>query len=747
MKKNLSVLLLTLAAMTSISALADDALKGATAVQSPFKGVCEDMVMISNHDYQMQKAYWDQVQANCSAQLQAQVLPGAEFLSSMSEKLMTQGAIADNKSAADFLKKVGERARDGIDYNNKVTEVIEACANHQTSAQTWFKGQQQQAKALEKDNPELSKFDQDLYDDSKCDDRLSQLKDTIKEKGADFRINMEMARRTASLSNKAASGARKLGDWAEAGLSAVGIGKGSGIAAEKVPLSSDEKAQADKMEAELNQRAIRDTKKAAEEGARKMDEILAAHPEMSVKDFHDPSVPDWVVKWVQSSRSDFQMQEAVKAYKAKEFDKYFANYSKALGDARILAFLDKRDPSNSDIALAAQKLMENGAASKKDVEALLAAGAKPGLSDSQRADAMVGLLQYGGSAADLLKEDKSQCRVATALSNHIATADAKTQAMIGAGLLAAGLAAPFAVPAIAAAAGVSISASAVAATAAAVSNAYAWGTVGQDYAKYQAAKARTFNYATAATGRAVADVGSVQDTRNAFATNLAIQSAFAATSAIPPMYRKYMAEMNAKPKQTIDALKAAGMTDAGAKKVVADLGSKDPEVSKAAAASIAKMLGVDEKEVNGFKKIVQKQLLDPNARLQYDTYASRLAAVKDPEQRAKLLDNMNKILDEFPDALNPNKRTDAMRVALAASDLGVDVPTAKQLAAHVKDWDDKGSLYGLARALDKAAEMKRMDPHLSNDEAFLKGLTGELGVSDKAVAEQMCRCANLCAAK
>jgi hypothetical protein len=755
---------------------------------SPIAGVCQGVIIVP-HKYAQNdedKEFWNKAINECH--VNAMVLPDTGFFATMASRL---GEEADQEQAADFLMKVGKRTLENLDYNNKVSELISHCADPKLQPNDpWFQQKTDAAVKAAGDNAELAGMERDFYDQSKCAARTKQIADLVKKKGSEFRVASAMMSYTGSAGNKLAHGLRKAGDLATLGKMDIVL------PGEKVPLSDAEMAQVKNATTKLDAQVsaeVEDLKKTylARIEEKKKDPQWQALGMNAIVE--DASFPGWFRGWYTESgngtnpnspQAQLQMQIANQIQRQEHFPEFYKTYSNTLSDARILAYVNTRNPDGAAIKAAADQLLANGkqtrdeaAAKIKDVEnGKVYQGNLSGFEEQgavafdmtaqQKVDRLSSFMQNGSVVREILQEEAATgneqniCRSAIGVTKYISHKNTRNGVLIGAGLMVAGIGASVIGPAVLAGAGLTVSGAAISTTVGAVTSA---GSLVADGHRYLETKRRTLNYAhgdqdTFGAGVALNDVGQLQDARNAFVINAAITLA---TTAIPPMYSAFFAENQTKysTAQVMKLLKDKGMTENEVKQLMRDFGSQDKGVASAAISKMAKAMGVDEGQIKTFQAVVQKQLLDPAGRDQVAAYSQRLHdLVKDSDpavaaaKREKIYNQMQSLIGQLNEnGVAPRNRADAMRVVLSASAFGEDDPKLiARAAGSINSWDD--GLYGLSRAYDQARvnlsleEIQALAPAARKEAAFKKALN-QLGVNDPALVKQMCGCSGACSAQ
>lgn len=716
-------------AVASLAQAGDsDPLATANFAANPFQGVCQGTSFLSRESYQKNQAFWDSAINDCHAKVE--VLPEGGFTNWV-EGVM--GRTQDQAEAADFLKKVGQRALATQEFNNKVSELLIHCAGDPQKENSWFTQMQSQSGSAEE-----ASFNKGFYDQSKCEARIQDQRSVIAEKGSDFRVKLALMKKVAGNGSKLASKLRDI--------------LGATLAGESVPLTAAEQARADQIDKADASAATAKLKDAFAKGFAKIDEFQRTNPGqpvsfMAKSAIGDPSVASWIQNlYLQDGPNALGnlndnpvFTSAVASYRANnDFNHYFQDYSKDLSDARILAYLDKSNPSKEDIANAAAALLKNG---QKDIDTIQAqlretkwqsacsgrafcklVDTKVPLSDQEKVSQRIDLLQNGNVVRDLLSETPSSCRIAAGLVNYETGQNTKNGILATAGLVGASVVAGFvAGPAVLAAGGVSISAAGLASGSVAFAGSSAMAMA--DWNAYKASEQRTFSVAHSeegkfGAGKALNDVSQYQDSRNQVAFDAALNVAMAAGSLAKPTAQLISAAAKKTPEFARMALK-----------VLKDAAGKDPEEAKI------------------YTGMLAKGGLGPDGDAQVAQYSKAFQAM-DPAKRKQVYGAMQTFFDSIKDGdLNPGTRADALRAVIAADKFGQgDVSLMKRAYANFRDWDSD-SLKGLTGTYERAAEnmelpeIKSIQDPLERRNAALKKALDDMGVKEKPNQEKMAGCA------
>lgn len=742
------LLLLTLIAPLAASpaAHANDPLANLKFSESPFES-CKDVALLSHSDYQKNKAYWDQTMAEC-AELPVQVLPDTGFFSTIVERL---GEADENQRSYEFLKRVGERSLAHVTENNKLTEVLGACARDDKA---WFTAQAAKAPAEAKT----------IYNYEKCGGLLASVKSVVKDVGPKVRVKNAVMKQTASV----------IGSVGNAIKSVT-----TALPFEKVPLSDAEKAEVAKILAE-------DNKKVEEEFAKKVKEQEANVARLKALPINknqtridqlmddkngrlvNAQIPTWYKEWSRESsnganpnspQARLQRDKEMLSMRNEAYTKHTEDFQKALQSAPVIAYLGPKKAKvkvaeydamgnatggqvevdgaavhgefdNADIASAAAELLKNGHEQWKEIGKTLVKGEKAKNqkvttasydamgnatggeetmdgSAANAAKGMVDLLKNGAVVREILAEDRSFCRTATGLANFVANQDLKKTGLIVAGMLAGGVGAAVYGPAALAAVGVAGASSTVLATAAALPAAGA--LYYKDFKEYGDAKARVFNVAHTVegkegAGRTLAEVKDFEEARDAVILSLAASPADlmglgigkGAVVAAGYLGGKIGAKKGASRAITA-SLRKKGMSDIEIAQVLKNVDSDDAAVSGQAAMKIFKELEGDPRELKLARELTRTRILADQNVGAFDNVQERLRKLPAAE-RAQVFDRVEETLKNVNTAkINAANRTQALEAVVSGAQLGAD---PKRLAAIVGDWDS--GLDGLAVAFDAA---------------------------------------------
>ena len=341
---------------------ADNPLDPSNFKSNPLKNVCQDKLFISDDTYQKDKNYWDQVVGSCHAPVE--ILPPNSWSGWMQGIL---GRTKDQVQSVDLLKKVGEKALANQDFANKRSELWAHCAGDKDPA--WFK--QMQNQKVPQDNRALLAFNQDFYDQTKCEKRLGELREAAKKFGPEARVNLALMKKTAGQGSK----------WA----SLLRTATGQRFDIETAPLTDDEQKKVDADAETLRAADTLAAKQAFQEGFKAIEQWHLANkgvPDSMIPNslFKDPVLGTGIKnlyitkgpRGMEGLDNDALFLSTVDHFQANgDFNKFYDKYNQALGDAPVVAYLDKAEPSDADLAVAASKLLENGKKNLVEIDAAL----------------------------------------------------------------------------------------------------------------------------------------------------------------------------------------------------------------------------------------------------------------------------------------------------------------------------------------------------------------------------------------
>jgi hypothetical protein len=718
--KKLFILSISLLASAAYADSADP-LKGVNLKNSPFE-VCQAITFVGKSDYEKNKEFWDKAINECNADVQ--ILPDTGFFNTVRFKL---GEADENRRSALFLKRVGERARGYVDLNNRLTEHLIRCAK---ADKAWFDTKAAAAR---------SKEEEEFYDFSKCNVVLDALKDTMNETRPKLRQAMALSRYEDMIQSHELDSNTNPARYLNTYMQAV-----PGLV---IPRGVERLAKEETNDAVKQFRA--DTKEIEENFEKRLADLKKREAELKSQGMKDYEVrqrmPQWYYHYDAAKKwNNPDFQDHLKRERQERFVKYRAQYNELLQKAPILAFLGKKDPSNAEIAEAAQKLLENGIAEKKLIEENLrkgearysaGRGGSRERSDEDQAKNMFDFMKYGPVVREVISEDPSQCKTATGIANYVMNNDTlKTSALAVSMLGGVGYMAIRGTALVAGTALAGLSSTTLAVAAALPFSATFYY---RDYKNFIDAERRTFNVPeTERFGTQIADLKDYEEAKNALTLSLAIAGTgidFWGLGLVKGgmlMGSAALAgRLSSKAANSIalkQALRAKGLTAAEVDNVFRQLNSGDPELAGRAAAKLIKDLGLDDAEIRFMRQAAAKGVLkEQNAEGLMDPIRKQLAAL-DAKERKVVYSKAMEILQDVNSAkLNEYTRRQVLESAIAGARFGIKDP--KVLAAKINDWEE--GLEGLTKTF-QIAKQRLDDPEirqianldLRHDAAFGKAL-------------------------
>jgi len=727
---------------------------------SPFEG-CRDKLFVSSKNFKENEAIWNFAELNCN--IKVEVLPEASFLTAVKTSLdrakMGEDAVA-------FLKNVGQRAIKELQNNKKIAEHLHNCgqllggsSSEKKKAQEWFKT-----------------ADADLPPASECQTVLNKVAEASAAASKKLRLAL------ATYEN----GLTTWGAIKNSTMSGVKSLTGSKLPYESMPISDEESQQAKTRTMEMENQIQVDFKAALEKN-----KVLVREAKKKKIDPKEAGVEDWYLKWSAEWESDPRgsdvnyIRKNAGVTNAKEKSLLYANKQvsaleeansmqvymemmAAVEEVPLVAYLSTSSkPSPKEIAAAAKRLVENGEAEIKKAEFLLKNGKSEVVTEhfpsegnsegtswdrkktsDEKVGDMFGLMKYGGVVSRMLKEDPSQCRVATAMGNIIASSDLRKN--IGLGVGALGLIVTTGIVGAKTAIGYGLSTAGVASVSGLAGVGSALGVTGgygvSEYASILSSDHRSLNAVETASGEMGQKIGEFKDRDEAVGALAVTMSLLPADLIGARLYTSgYMAAKGvlAKPaaKKAIQTeLQQSGLKTEDAAKLIADLDSADPKIVASAAEKILAQTKFPVEKVELLKVAAKKGLF------QRKSPAEIMAAMKEIDN--EVAKRTTKIFEEVnPGKLNPDPAVQEafLKVARAGADFGAN---PKQIANTINDQWDKAGLEGL-EAVYKAAKAKLdsgefkglLRSETARREMAIDVALKDKGVADDAVRAQMKACA------
>jgi len=684
MKKMIFAFLIALPAL----AAEQDPLQGITFKDTPFE-TCQNITFVGKEDYAKNKEFWDKAINECGADVQ--VLPDTGFFSTIKFKLGEQD---ENRRSNLFLRRVGARAAGYVELNNRLTEHLIQCARKN---QKWFEERAATAR---------SKEEEEFYDFAKCENVLDALKETMAEVRPQLRQAVALSRYQDIMQ------AHELGSNTQPEKflnSYMQAAPGLVIPRGLERMEKDEIAAAVK-------RFNEDTKEIEASFEKRLAELRNREAELKKQGMSDWEVRQRLPKWFyeynpKSKWNNVTFQDHLKRERQVKFAKYRDEYMQLLTKAPILAFLGKKNPTNEEIAAAAEQLLKNGKEEQARIEKTLASVDKPVTtagkslpkSDQAQAKEMFEFMKYGPIVRELLAEDPSQCKTATGIANYISNSELRNNVALMAGMV--GGIGYLAVRGTALVAGTALAGLSNTAIATMAALPVAGGFYYRDYKNFIDAERRFFNVPeTERFGTAVGDLKEYEEAKNALSMSLAIAGtgidfwglglgkgiAMVGGAAFAGKLGTRAASSAA----LKGTLKSKGLSEAEIAKVFADLNSGNKDTAARAAAKLIKDLNLDDAEIRFMRIAAQKGVLkEQNAQGLMDPIQRELGKLN-AEERKRVYSKAMEILEGVNSAkLNEYNRRQVLESAIAGARFGIKDP--KQLAAKINDWEE--GLEGLTK--------------------------------------------------
>lgn len=689
-KKHLILALLF--GIPSVSFGAADPTANVKFQSSPYKA-CQDVGLITRDAYNKDKDFWDVAVKECGADVQ--VLPESGFLANLTRTIHGRfgGTGEENVRTEAFLRKVGEKALEYSEANNRLNEVTAACA---AGDEAFLK-----AAADKETSADGKKF----YSAEACKKRIEDVKDVVDEYGPKARVQYALMQKLSSLFGKAGK------------LLKTAFNMQTDL--EKAPLSEAEKKEVEAKFAEINKRMTE-----------KYDEEMKGLP--------------------LGDNPEAIMAATMDRIRSEELKPVAEEFTQIMQKAPMLAFISKSGrPTSADISAALNKVLENGKAESKKIRDAVAAADK-GKGAQDRAKKMMEFMNYGPVLEEVLKSDPTFCQNGSTLADYIRNKEIGKAGLTMGVILATG----FAGGAVASAVGAGAFVAGAVGTAASLAPTYKM-VYEVDRDKYLAAYQRSFANAHSVEGRetagkTLAEMKDFEEARDSLAMDIAtspldLMGLGIGKGIVAGAAGAYTgAKMLAKPGAVRAAQKALlkkGFSALDAGKILADIKGTDAAKAAKALAILTDAVGVDAKELKVARNLVSKGVLREGDVEAFDRAMKTLREVK-PEERAAVFARIDETLSNVNSAkINAANREQALEAIAAGSRFGAE---PKYIAAKVTDWD--GGLDGLARAYDVARQ--EMDTpmvrglasdDLRRDAAFDSALR-KLGVSDEKVRAQMKAC-------
>lgn len=692
MKKHYLILALSFGiTAATLPASAAEPAKQLNLADSTFEA-CKDVTFITKSEYKKDETFWKTAVEQCHADVQ--ILPDNGFFAGILRSLKQQNGFAGDKARnEEFLRKVGSKTLEHLDHNIAVNGAIAACAAGKDQAADFFANVIPESEAAKK-----------LYDASKCESTLDDVKDVAEEYGPKARVEYALTKKLQSVFGMAGDGIKWAGDKVSLDMK---------TAMDRAELSDKEKKEVEERFAKISKEI--DAKFAVEMEQYEKDKAAAA----KFVGGEAPAVDVGPIGIREHLRSE-QLEIVQKELTA------------TLQKAPMLSYVSKPGRmSNADLAMAMKEVTKNGVSQRKKVGDALAAadgsaereeavydemgveigkkkvGSRP-VGTNERVKKMMEFMGYGPVLEEILREDPTFCGNAQKLADSV-QGNKNKKMTVGIGAIVAGSVATAGLAPL-------LGASAVGATALGGAAGLVGGAATiyvPDYQAMKDAKERAHTSAHSVEGRATAgkEIGEMKDyeeARDAFVMDLAtlpldfVGAGFtpvvktaakdAALAAKLRFFERPAAQAAAK-----KALTKGGMSELQAAKILADLKGTEPVAQARALVQIAKALDVKTDEVKVLKNLYRTGVVKEVDGQSAGRALARIRAVPEAERPA-MLARMDEILGEINTAkINAANRDDILHVAASGAQYGAD---AKKLASIATDWD--GGLDGLARTFDRA---------------------------------------------
>lgn len=695
MKKTIFAFLIAVPAF----AAEQDPLQGITFKDSPFE-TCQNITFVGKDDYSKNKEFWDKAINECGADVQ--VLPDTGFFNTIKFKLGEQD---ENRRSNLFLRRVGARAKAYVDLNNGLTERLVQCARKNKK---WFEEKAAAARSIE---------EEESYDFAKCGSLLDSLKDVISEVRPQLRQAIALGRYQDLMQAHELDANVNPEKYINTRMQAA-----PGLVIPR----GHEKLERDEIEAAVK-RFNEDTKEIEASFDKRLAQMREREAELKKQGMSDWEVrqrmPKWFYEYNPAKKwNNVTFQDHVKRERQTKFAQHRDQYMQLLTKAPILAFIGKKNPSDEEIAVAAEQLLKNGKEEKEKIEKVLASvdkpieirGTKTPKTDQNQAKEMFEFMKYGPIVREILAEDPSQCKTATGIANYISNSELRNNVALMAGMV--GGIGYLAVRGTALAAGTALAGLSNTALSTLAALPVAGGFYYRDYKNFVDAERRFFNVPeTERVGVAISDLKDYEEAKNALSMSLAIAGtgidfwglglgkglAMVGGAALAGK----LGTKAASSAGLRNALKSKGLSNAEIAKVFADLNSGNEQVAGRAAAKLIKDLNLDDAEIRFMRMAAKKGVLkEQNASALLDPIRKELHQLPSGPERKRIWTKAMEILDGVNSAkLNEYNRRQVLESAIAGARFGIKDP--KQLAAKINDWEE--GLEGLTKTFQIA--QKRLD--------------------------------------
>ncbi len=629
---------------------------------------CKAIGVLDHDAYVKDRDFWDQAINQCG--IQVQVAPETSWFSSFLGKMASP---VDEKTSADFLKKVGERAKQYAVQNNNNTEYLLACASNDKA---WFEA--------------VSKKLGKKITLANCKNDLEKLKQKIQSRRKEQRVLI-------SLSNY---GNLIPAESVEAQLININVNLDQrlGVISPKMsPLFAAE-------EKEATDRFVADTKKIDGE----FNQILIDQG-VQAKRMRAEGMPESQIRQTFPAlfEKNPKMTRFYLRFRGQEREKlhteYRDKYVKLVSDVPVMMYLSKNSPSDQDLVPALKKVLENGREQVGKIDHSLTYFNKEG--KKANFSTLTELMKYGPVVRSLLKEDAKSCGVATAVMNQLAQKDISRNGAMIVGTLGF---VPLSIAKGPALLGISASALNSALLGVAAVTPLAVETTASDILKANDLESRVLSVADTTEGsggHALGDVKELTEGRDSVVTSLALFPtnyiglgvvkgagilAGGAAAGLTVKTAERFLERSAARNAIVKGLRAKGMEEKAVETVMQDLKSGDAARASKAGATIVKNLEIDPKEIDMVRVAANHNLLsaDKDDPLKYINLMMKDLPENVKERKLATRVALD-ILEKTNGAkINEANRKDIAKAVVAAANLGH--PNPEHVGRLAIEWAARG---------------------------------------------------------
>lgn len=662
--------------------------------ESPFEA-CQDAAMLKKSDYEKNKAFWDRAINECGAKVQ--VLPDTGFFNTMISKL---GESDENTRSAAFLEKVGERAKFYVQTNNKITETLIRCAKNDKD---WFAEKLSQATGNDKM----------LYKMENCGKLTKLVRSTMDGIAPEMRLLVALSRYQDTMPHYHETGPAMEQKNARNNLN-IYMGAAPGILVPKM----------DKLtEAEIEKAAKvfdQDSKEFDKEFLELKARHKAIYEQMVKEDGNDFRARTAFPRYSEyKEQNRFNTKEYQDFLMRKRQDKqleYRQRYMQLLAKAPVFAYIGGKNYSDKDLAAAAEKVLKNGKEELETIQSALDDARKVthtrsgdiSKSDEKKAKAMFHFMKYGPVVNELVKEDPSQCKVATGIAHYIANTELRNNVALMAGML--GGVGFVALRGSALVAGTALAGFSNAALATFAALPVSASLYYKDYRNYVEAERRVFNVLeTENTGTSIATLEDYMQARDALTMSIAMAGtgmdfwgmgltkgtlAMTAAGAAGRLGARTAARA-----AIIRTLESKGMAKAEVETLLKTLAGSDAKAAGKAAATVIDKLGLDKNEIRLMRLLGERGFLKPAHNKAFEEAFQQQLAHLSARERQRVVQDALAVMEHInPAKLNDMNRAKVLEAMMAGSQFGVNDP--KRLAGIINDWDQ--GIEGLTKTFQVA---------------------------------------------